>query len=93
MSEETFAEIEYTEQKNERGYMGKCVIAECTSSGDKTEPVWGHGPNSVKRALVMLSQNCSCGSRWHEAADPDDVEDIEEGRPQQQGEDDPFDGW
>jgi hypothetical protein len=45
-----------------------CVIATCDRGGHSVE-IWGHGINSVKRALATLSRECSCGAHWHEAGE------------------------
>ena len=62
---ESEAHIDYTEEENDRGRMADCVIAECLESGDRTEPVWGHGERSVKRALATLTEHCSCRANYH----------------------------
>lgn len=59
------ATIEMTTETNEDGREMPCVYATCSSSDETVGPVWGHGDASVKRALAMLSAECSCGTRWH----------------------------
>jgi hypothetical protein len=61
----SIAEIQYTEEENEDGRTQQCVYAVCSESGDIVGPVWGQGENSVKRALAMLSEECSCGQTYH----------------------------
>jgi hypothetical protein len=57
--------VDYSHAINDRRYRARCVYAVCTRTEDEEGPVWGHGPNSVTRALVMLTQSCSCGSTFH----------------------------
>jgi hypothetical protein len=63
------ASVDYSRALNERGYYNRCVYVACSRTGDEVGPIWGHGPNSVTRALVMLTQSCSCGSRFHHDED------------------------
>lgn len=67
--EET-ATIEYTVRDSEQtGVPVPCVFATCMGSNDSVGPIWGHGDNSVKRALSELTGSCGCGATWHEAGD------------------------
>ncbi len=75
------ARIIYTKRQNERGYEGDCVIAVCEEGEGRTEPVWGHGDRSVKRALATLSKVCSCGARWHEAVGRMEDDEVDENDP------------
>lgn len=84
MANESFATIDYTQAKNGQGYMNDCVYATCDETGDKVGPVWGSGPRSVKRALCLLSEDCSCGARWHNLEDPDDMPEEPAPRQRQQ---------
>lgn len=68
------AEIEFTTEQN-KGRQQDCVYASCTEADHKVGPVWGHGAASVKRALVMLSEDCPCGESYHSAPDGEDEED------------------
>ena len=70
-----YADIEFTDAEDEHGIERDCVIATCHASGESTEPVWGHSGRSVRRALAELSENCSCGARFHKAAGEEDEED------------------
>lgn len=80
---DVYADVELTKAINKRGFEQDCVIVTCQESGDSTpevvdgdeEPVWGHSPKSVRRALALLSENCSCGSRYHKAPDGEDEDD------------------
>ena len=60
------ADIEYSVAENEQHVMQDCVRARCAESGDVTAPVWGRGFASVRRALALLTETCSCGMEWHE---------------------------
>jgi hypothetical protein len=71
----SFAEIEFTQRENPAtGRMQDCVIASCTEVDNDSEPVWGHGSASVKRALASLKE-CPCGESFHKAADDEDEDD------------------
>jgi hypothetical protein len=59
------ASIEFTDEDNDDGYGQDCVYATCNESGDVVGPIWGHGDNSVKRALATLTEECSCGADFH----------------------------
>ena len=81
------ATIEKTQAKNANGYLQDCVIATCDDSGDSTpkeyvseneSPIWGHTYKSVRRALIVLSEECSCGARYHKASDGEDQEDADD---------------
>ena len=66
------AEIEFTKREHpDSGRMQDCVIATCTASEESTDPVWGHGVASVRRALAML-KDCDCGERYHKASNGED---------------------
>lgn len=68
----TDANVLYTRDVNENGYMQDCVWAYCLSP-DANEPgeendgvrCWGHGPKSVQRAMRLLTQECPCGASEH----------------------------
>jgi hypothetical protein len=62
----SYATIDQTEERNERGVLQPCVYAECAETGYVAGPVWGHGEASVKRVLATLTAECSCGAGWHE---------------------------
>jgi|SaaInlStandDraft_2_1057019.scaffolds.fasta_scaffold220081_2 hypothetical protein len=42
------------------------IVATCKISGDESDKIYGCGDNSKKRALANLTENCSCGSGWHD---------------------------
>jgi hypothetical protein len=63
------AEIELTEEENDNGYDTPCVYATCERSGESVGPIWGIGPESVKRALATLTEECTCGARFHRDSD------------------------
>lgn len=42
-----------------------CVYARCLLSRFKHGPIWGQGPNSVKRVLAELSTQCPCRCPFH----------------------------
>ena len=69
------AEITFTQAENERGFLVDCVIARCTDGDYETEPIWGQGQASVRRALATLSEDCPCGQRFHKASDGEDQDD------------------
>ncbi len=66
------ANVLYTRDVNENGYMQDCVWAYCLSP-DANEPgeenegvrVWGHTDKSIKRAMRLLTQECLCGAAEH----------------------------
>jgi hypothetical protein len=60
------AEIQETTEENDRGFDQECVYAVCSVSGDEVGPVWGTGEASRKRALATLTEECSCGAKFHE---------------------------
>ena len=71
-----YAEIEFTQAENpETGRMQDCVIASCCDSDSVTEPIWGHGPASIRRALATLSEDCDCGQSFHKRAEDEDDDD------------------
>ena len=70
-----YADVEFTERQNDRGFMQACVVVACCDSGDETF-AWGHGPASVRRALTELSSECSCGATFHAASDDQDEDDF-----------------
>jgi len=48
------------------------VVAFCREGQYESEPVWGHGVRSVRRALAQLRDVCPCGARYHAAANGED---------------------
>jgi len=51
-------EVEYTKDFNEdTGKMQDCVVVTCGKCGD-SQMSWGHGEKSVRRCLVLLSEEC-----------------------------------
>ena len=55
------ASVEWYDETEE----GVTIIKiECLKSGD-TETVYGDGSPSKRRGLAMLTENCSCGAKWH----------------------------
>ena len=65
------AKIKYVIEKDKYGNDCDAVYAECLSSGDMVGPVWGTNRASVRRALAMLTEECSCFENWHEAEEHD----------------------
>lgn len=80
---ESTATVHFTKALNEVSrVVVACVIAICDDGGDKSEQIWGHGENSVSRALAELTSSCGCGASWHEQADElRDEPDQSEGNP------------
>jgi len=66
------ATVEYTEEDNDRGFPQDCVYVECSNSGYRVGPIWGHGEASVRRALAQLTEECSCGAAFHSDSTADD---------------------
>ncbi len=50
-------EIRYDTEENERGYEAPCVRAVCSKCQHETMS-WGESDGSVKRCLVLLSEEC-----------------------------------
>jgi hypothetical protein len=42
-----------------------CVSGECLSGMGTVGPIWGDGPDLVKRVLATLTEECDCGADWH----------------------------
>lgn len=61
----SYADIEYGTEENEMGYETPCVYARCHESEYCCGPIWGDGPESVKRALATLTEECECGATFH----------------------------
>ena len=55
-------EINYTTSENDNGYEVDCVTATCPKCGHETVS-WGQGDGSIKRCLVLLSEECPRGER------------------------------
>lgn len=69
------ADIDFEEEMNPAtGRIQKCVYATCCESEDTAGPVWGDGVKSVRRALMMLSEDCDCGEQYHTASNGEDKE-------------------
>jgi len=69
------ADIDFEERVNpSTGRLQKCVIATCCKSEESTDPVWGEGVRSVRRALALLSADCGCGESYHMASNGEDKE-------------------
>lgn len=60
--------IERMQEKHD-GILRNCVYAECLESGIRVGPIWGRGEASVKRALATLTEQCTCGARFHYEGD------------------------
>ena len=60
-----WSEVEFTWATSSRGYQQKCVYARCRAADERVGPIWGHGENSVKRALCTLTEQCWCGTKFH----------------------------
>ncbi len=50
-------EVEYTSDYNDDGHENDCVVAICGKCGHQTTS-WGHGPNSVKRCMAVMNEEC-----------------------------------
>jgi hypothetical protein len=73
-----YADIEFLYEPdpcNSKSQGKPYITATCQESGEVTDPVYGHGVRSVKRALATLSEECSCGSKFHKASNEEDEED------------------
>ena len=61
------ARIHYGSAKNTDGDKQLCVWAICELSSNCFGPVWGHGQQSVTRALASLTKVCDCPAKFHNA--------------------------
>ena len=59
------ASIEETSEENDNGIEVDCIYATCDKSLDQVGPIWGTGEASIKRALATLTEECSCGAKFH----------------------------
>lgn len=59
--------VEYTSSANDDGNDQLCIYAECTWSGERVGPIWGHTEKSMRRALATLTTQCDCPARFHSA--------------------------
>ena len=57
--------IEHGEEETDDGIPVACTYATCSISGDEVGPIRGTSEASVKRALATLTEECSCGARFH----------------------------
>ena len=58
------ADVEVSQDLNERGHMQDCVFATCERSGVNARS-WGTSSKSVFRTLLVLTEQCDCGARKH----------------------------
>jgi hypothetical protein len=62
----SYCTIEETEEEGDSGREQPCIYATCNTTDCRVGPVWGQHERSIRRALAMLSQECSC-KRYHVA--------------------------
>ena len=53
-------EVEYSTDYNDENRELDCVVVTCNACGHSTSS-WGHSSASVKRCLVLLSEECPSG--------------------------------
>jgi hypothetical protein len=57
----------YTQMKQDDDATAKtpCVFAECTYSGLRCGPAWGHSYSAKAKVTHELARECDCGRRLH----------------------------
>lgn len=48
------------------------LYATCKAGDHVVGPITGHGPRSVAAACAILSKDCPCGRKWHDAGAEED---------------------
>ena len=72
MGNRAYADITYEDGHYDEETHAKipdCLYATCEDGGTQVGPVYGHGENSVKRALAQLTEECDCGATFHADAE------------------------